>query len=61
MLIPSINPNISFANMPPENATTTDRIIWYVENERYDEAKALAKLGDTLEEAFEWEVSFSPN
>ncbi len=47
--------------MPPENATTTDRIIWYVENERYDEAKALAKLGDTLEEAFEWEVSFSPN
>jgi hypothetical protein len=43
---------------PPENSTLVARIEWYVERGRYREAKALATLGDLLEECFSWDVEF---
>ncbi len=47
--------------MPEEyarTATMVERILWYVENGEPVKASALARLGDELEEAFMWEVSF---
>lgn len=43
---------------PPENETLVGRIQWYVEQGRCREAKALATLGDLLEECFLWDVEF---
>ena len=47
--------------MPEEysrTATMVERILWYVENGDHVKASALARLGDELEDAFQWEVSF---
>jgi hypothetical protein len=43
---------------PPKNFGLADRIVWYVENDMNVKAKALAKLGDHLEECFSWELTF---
>ena len=43
---------------PPENATLVERINFYVESNQIVEAKTLALLGDTLEEAFSWNTEF---
>jgi len=43
---------------PPENATLVERIQFYVDNNQIIEAKTLALLGDTLEEAFSWDTEF---
>lgn len=40
------------------NATLVERITYYVDTDRHEQAKALAKLGDYLEECFAWDVSF---
>ena len=43
--------------MPP-NATTLERIMFYVENDMEDKARALAQLCDHLEECYSWEIDF---
>jgi hypothetical protein len=40
------------------NATLVERIQFYVETMQIDKGKALAQLGDYLEECFLWDVSF---
>jgi hypothetical protein len=40
------------------NAGLVDRIRYYVDTHQYEKGKALAKLGDYLEECFSWELSF---
>lgn len=40
------------------NATLVERIQHYVNTMQLDKGKALAQLGDYLEECFLWEVSF---
>ena len=40
------------------NATTIDRLMHYVESEQYEQAEALAKLCDYLEECYLWDVTF---
>jgi hypothetical protein len=42
-----------------ENATLVDRIRYYIEVDDTRRAKALAQLGDYLEECFLWDISFS--
>ena len=44
---------------PLPNATTIERIMWYVEQDDHIRAEALAKLADFLEECFSWEVTFN--
>ena len=43
---------------PPEKATLVERIQFYMSTKQMREAKALAVLGDTLEEAFSWDTEF---
>ena len=40
------------------NATTIDRLMHYVESEQYEQAEALAKLCDYLEECYLCDVTF---
>jgi len=40
------------------NETTVERIMAYVQAERFMEAETLATLADVLEECFLWDVSF---
>lgn len=40
------------------NATTIDRLKYYVEHDELDKAEALATLCDYLEECFHWDVLF---
>tara|TARA_Y100001963_G_scaffold64456_1_gene89845 strand:- start:1099 stop:1263 length:165 start_codon:yes stop_codon:yes gene_type:complete len=39
-------------------ATLVDRIQWYIETDDHQRAKALAQVGDFLEECYAWDVSF---
>lgn len=41
------------------NATLVERITHYVDVDNREKAKALAKLGDYLEECFLWDVTFN--
>jgi hypothetical protein len=41
------------------NATTVERIIYYVENDDEPRAHALAQLADYLEECFTYEIEFN--
>lgn len=43
---------------PPENATLVQRIEFYVQTDQIVKAKALATVGDTLEEAYSWDTEF---
>ena len=43
---------------PPDKATLVERIQFYINTKQMREAKALALLGDTLEEAFSWDTEF---
>jgi hypothetical protein len=40
------------------NATLVERIQYYVQTMQIDKGKALAQLGDYLEECYLWDVSF---
>lgn len=40
------------------NATLVERIQHYVENDFHEKAKALAQVGDYLEECFLWDIEF---
>ena len=42
-----------------EEATLVDRIKFYVDNDDRQKAKALAKLGDFLEECYAWDLNWS--
>ena len=42
-----------------ENATLVERIQFYVQFDESRKAKALAQLGDYLEDCFEWEIEFT--
>lgn len=44
---------------PPANATLVERIRFYVDTGQYQRGKALAQLGDYLEECFDWDVEFT--
>ena len=44
---------------PLPNATMVERIMYYVETDQHDKAKALAKLGDHLEACASWELTFN--
>ena len=41
-----------------ENATLVERIMAYVSNDQHEQAEALAKLGDHLEECYTWDITF---
>jgi hypothetical protein len=41
-----------------DNMTMVERIHSYVQQDQRDKALALAKLGDYLEECWQWEVDF---
>lgn len=41
-----------------ENATLVERIHHYVQADQHAKAKALAQLGDYLEECYSWEISW---
>ena len=41
------------------NATLVERITFYVEHDEEEKAKALAKLGDYLEECFLWDIEWN--
>lgn len=41
-----------------ENATLVERITYYVETDERRKAKALAKVGDYLEECWQWELEW---
>ena len=41
-----------------EKATLVERIYWYININDAQKAKALATLGDYLEECYEWDVDF---
>tara|TARA_B100000161_G_scaffold143365_1_gene101845 strand:+ start:2565 stop:2738 length:174 start_codon:yes stop_codon:yes gene_type:complete len=43
---------------PPENSTLVQRIEFYVNTNQIVKAKALATVGDTLEEAYSWDTEF---
>lgn len=43
---------------PKENATLVERIKFYVDTDQIVKAKALAVVGDTLEEAYSWDTEF---
>ena len=45
---------------PNPNATLVERIHWYVDTGQLQRGKALAQLGDFLEECYLWDVEFSP-
>ena len=40
------------------NENVIERMTAYVENENYEEAEALAKLCDYLEECYLWDLTF---
>lgn len=42
------------------NATTLDRLVYYVENGELEKAEALAALAEYLEDCFHWEVELYP-
>ena len=42
-----------------ENATVLDRISYYVDTNRFVEAKVLSVLADHLEECYDWNVVFN--
>ena len=42
----------------PENATLVERIMAYMEYGLIEEAETLARLGDVLEEAFWYDVTW---
>ena len=41
-----------------ENATLVERIRYYVDTDQLQKGKALAKVGDYLEECFTWDLEF---
>ena len=41
-----------------ENAGLIERIHYYVDSDQHDKARALAKVGDYLEECFLWDLCF---
>ena len=41
---------------PPANATTVERICWYVDHDQEPKAERLAHLADFLEACFEVDV-----
>ena len=41
------------------NATLVERIQHYVENDLHEQARALAQVGDYLEECFLWDIEFN--
>ena len=41
-----------------ENMTLVERIHSYVERDQREKAKVLAKVGDYLEECWQWDVDF---
>ena len=41
---------------PHQNATLVERIMFYSENDMLAQARALAALGDYLEECAAWEI-----
>ena len=43
---------------PPENSTLVERIQFYVDTNQIKQAKALAIVGDSLEEAYSWDTEF---
>lgn len=45
-------------NRPPANATTIDRIVWYVEHDQEERGEALARLADYLEACFACDLYF---
>lgn len=45
---------------PPVNATLIERITFYVERDEDEKAKALAHLGDYLENCFEYDLDWDP-
>ena len=40
----------------PQNATTLERIMYYIEHDMEEKARALAQLADHLEECYSWEI-----
>ena len=42
-----------------KNETTVERIMAYVADEQYEQAEALAKVADLLEECYLWDIDFS--
>ena len=40
------------------NETTVERIMAYVQKERFEEAETLAALADYLEECYQWDLTF---
>tara|TARA_X000000368_G_C22829080_1_gene622526 strand:- start:568 stop:723 length:156 start_codon:yes stop_codon:yes gene_type:complete len=42
-----------------EKATLVERIYWYMNINDVTKAKALATLGDYLEECYAWDVDFN--
>lgn len=43
---------------PNPNATLVERLQWYIETGQLKRGKALAQLGDFLEECYLWDVDF---
>ena len=41
-----------------ENMTLVERIHNYVDGNQHDKARALAKVGDYLEECWKWDIDF---
>lgn len=44
-----------------ENMTLVERIHCYVDKCETEKARALAKVGDYLEECWQWEIDFGNN
>lgn len=44
-----------------ENMTLVERIHGYVERNQTEKARALAMVGDYLEECWQWEIDFGGN
>lgn len=40
------------------NSTTVERIMAYVQADQLQQAEALARLADYLEDCFSWEIEF---
>jgi len=43
---------------PDQNATTVERIMFYVDHDMRKEAQVLAKLCDFLEDCYQWNVDW---
>lgn len=43
------------------NATIVERLQYYVDNDQYEQAEALAAVADYLEDCFTWDIAIDPD